>query len=163
MKQRATQSRATMALSILLLFFLLAGTSQAQHLSSPNGRLQLDVALTQRGQPTYTLSLEDRVVIQESQLGIELSGTRSLVDGFSVFSADTTSTDETWSPVWGQERSIRNNYRELAVTLVQSGDGDRSMILRFRLFDDGLGFRYEFPRRTTSGILVSPARSQRST
>ena len=85
MKQRATQSRATMALSILLLFFLLAGTSQAQHLSSPNGRLQLDVALTQRGQPTYTLSLEDRVVIQESQLGIELSGTRSLVDGFSVF------------------------------------------------------------------------------
>ena len=145
MKQRATQSRATMALSILLLFFLLAGTSQAQHLSSPNGRLQLDVALTQRGQPTYTLSLEDRVVIQESQLGIELSGTRSLVDGFSVFSADTTSTDETWSPVWGQERSIRNNYRELAVTLVQSGDGDRSMILRFRLFDDGLGFRYEFP------------------
>lgn len=68
-------------------------------------------------------------------------------DDFSIKEVSNKSVDETWKPVWGQYSNIRNNYNEIAVELIQSGSNPREMIVRFRLFNDGLGFRYEFPEQ----------------
>jgi len=137
---------------------------RAQELSSPDGNLTLRFALD-GGVPRYALTFKGREVIAPSRLGLLLKGegriaefnaavdadraphaAESLCDGFEALGADTASFDETWQPVWGEEASIRNRYNELAVTLRRPADG-RTMIVRFRLCDDGLGFRYEFPEQ----------------
>ena len=102
-------------------------------------------ALESDGTPDYTLSYKGRVVIKPSKLGLELKNDKhSLLNGFEITKTDTSSFDETWRPVWGEVAIIRNHYKEMAVTLSQKETG-RQMLIRFRLFDDGLGFRYEFP------------------
>lgn len=142
---------------------LLPGMLQAQELLSPNKELIMNFSLKEGGVPVYELSYKGKQVIKPSSLGLELYGEQekvefgsnvnrltttdpktSLYDNFIIEKADTASHDETWHPVWGEESAIRNHYNELAVTLKQNGT-NRRMIIRFRLFDDGLGFRYEFP------------------
>ena len=111
-------------------------------------------ALQIDGTPTYSLSFKDKAVIKISKLGLELKNDKqSLLDGFEVAKVDTSSFDETWKPVWGEVASIRNHYKEMAVTLHQK-ESDRLMIIRFRLFDDGLGFRYEFPTQKNLGYFI---------
>jgi hypothetical protein len=119
----------------------------AQEIQSPNGKLSLSFALSGDGEPTYQLSFAGKSVIQKSRLGIELKDGPAFTRGFTVVKADTSQKDETWEPVWGEIKQIRNNYKELAVTLQQPSVKNRVMIVRFRLFDDGLGFRYEFPEQ----------------
>src|SRR4051812_13119248 len=119
----------------------------AQEIQSPNGKLSLSFALSGDGEPTYQLTFAGKPVIQKSRLGIELKDGPTFTRGFTVVKADTSQKDETWEPVWGEIKQIRNNYKELAVTLQQSSVKNRVMIVRFRLFDDGLGFRYEFPEQ----------------
>ena len=94
-------------------------------------------------QLTYAINLFDSLSVLEKEVK---SQKNSLYDGFTVSDTQTSTFDETWQPVWGEEKSIRNHYNELAVTLHQA-DKDRSILIRFRLFDDGLGFRYEFPEQ----------------
>ncbi|GLB51453.1 alpha-glucosidase [Neptunitalea chrysea] len=119
----------------------------AQELKSPNGNFEMKFALLSDGTPTYELSYKGEEVIKTSKLGLELKDDeKSLLNDFSVTDTKTASFDETWKPVWGEETEIRNHYNELAVTLNQKGT-DRIMIVRFRLFDEGLGFRYEFPQQ----------------
>ncbi|MDR0412348.1 MAG: glycoside hydrolase family 97 protein [Dysgonamonadaceae bacterium] len=153
-------------------FFLLLtvaySVSGAQTLTSPNGNLSMNFSLQAGGTPTYSLTYKGKTVINPSKLGLELltEGAKrtfddfspegnvpgdkgkknSLFDGFEVLDTATASFDETWQPVWGETKDIRNHYNELAVTLKQSAT-DRRMMIRFRLFDDGLGFRYEFPQQ----------------
>ena len=117
----------------------------ANVLKSPDGLLELQVAVV-RGVPMYSLQREGKNVILPSRLGFELYGENNLKDGFTVTSVALDSLDETWEPVWGEEASIRNHYNEMLVKL-QQGDTDPkvAMNIRFRLYDDGLGFRYEFP------------------
>ncbi len=144
----------------------LAGSlAQAQTLRSPDGQLEMDFTLREGGVPSYELTYKGKQVIKPSKLGLELYGEHekvtfggnvrnerstdpktSLYDNFTVESTDTASFDETWTPVWGEESSIRNHYNEMAVNLKQNGT-NRRMTVRFRLFDDGLGFRYEFPQQ----------------
>lgn len=144
----------TSLLSLLLIF----GAS-AQTLKSPNENFELTFLLKE-GVPVYALSLGGKEIIKESKLGLELKNTESLLDGFSVASTNTTSFDETWQPVWGETKDIRNNYNELEVTLNQTATG-RTLILRFRLFDDGLGFRYEFPeQKNLNHFVVKEERTQ---
>lgn len=129
-------------------------------LKSPDGNLELDFRLDERGAPVYNLSYKGSPVVLDSRMGFLLvfnndpsmhrmpyagrfGGPWSLYDGFSMADSKTSSFDETWTPVWGEEAEIRNHYNELAVTLKQ--ESGRIMIVRFRLYDDGLGFRYEFP------------------
>ena len=131
-----------------LLFLLLCLSSfnaVAQNIESPSGRLSLSFALTNNGEPTFRLSLGGKPVVLQSSLGIELKDLPALTKDFTVVSTDVSDTDETWEPVWGEVKRIRNRYRELTVTLQQASVNNRRMIIRFRLFDDGLGFRYEFP------------------
>ncbi|MEY2692822.1 MAG: hypothetical protein RIT03_1212 [Bacteroidota bacterium] len=129
----------------LFAFFLLINLTSAQELKSPNGSFTMNFSLLSDGTPTYTLSYKNKAVIKSSKLGLELKNDKvSLVNAFSITDSKATTFDETWKPVWGEVAQIRNQYNELAVTLNQKAT-DRTIIIRFRLFDEGLGFRYEFP------------------
>ncbi|ETK04777.1 alpha-glucosidase [Tannerella sp. oral taxon BU063 isolate Cell 5] len=132
---------------LLSLSFLMmsAWGLQAEDLKSPNGRLLMHFEVDGMGCPVYTLSYKGKPVIKRSRLGLEAEGF-SLREGFQLQKAETATFDETWKPVWGEVSSIRNHYNELAVTLHQAKD-DRTIRIRFRLYDDGLGFRYEFPEQ----------------
>ncbi|TYZ06238.1 glycoside hydrolase family 97 protein [Hymenobacter lutimineralis] len=125
---------------------LLSPAALAEELKSPNGQLTLNFDLQAGGVPTYRLTYKGRDVIKASKLGLELKGTTSLQSGFAQTDKQTRSFDETWQPVWGEAKTIRNHYNELAVTLTQA-ETQRTIRVRFRVFDDGLGFRYEFPRQ----------------
>lgn len=134
-------------------------TARAESIQSPNGVLQLNVEVKE-GTPVYKLDFRGRPVVKESRLGLELKDGKNLQDGFVMEKADSSSFDETWSPVWGEVARIRNRYKELAVTLSQPAT-DRSMIVRFRLYDDGVGFRYEFPRqKNLNYFVIKEERSQ---
>jgi alpha-glucosidase len=150
---------------ILSMFCVIAS---AQTLTSPGGNFRMNFSLTPDGAPTYTLYYKDKPIVKPSRLGVELmpegvkrtfddfspEGQRpelkdaktSLRDGFKPVATETASFDETWQPVWGETRDIRNRYNELTVTLNQPAT-ERTLRIRFRLFDDGLGFRYEFPQQ----------------
>ncbi|MES2812496.1 MAG: glycoside hydrolase family 97 protein [Bacteroidota bacterium] len=132
--------------SIVIAFLSVLGVS-AQELKSPNGNFKMKFALENNGTPTYQLFLKDKEVIKKSKLGLELQkDKKSLLDDFTIVQSKESSFSETWKPVWGEETSIKNHYNELAVTLKQN-ETERQIIIRFRLFDEGLGFRYEFPEQ----------------
>lgn len=124
-----------------------ASLGATEVLTSPDGRLQLSFDLTADGTPTYKMDYNNKSVIATSRLGLELKNQKSLLDGFKMERVSRSSFDETWQPVWGEQSSIRNHYNEMAVCLSQPDDNGhlREMIVRFRLYDDGVGFRYEWP------------------
>ena len=136
--------------------FLLLGllSIKAQTLQSPDKNLSMTFSLTDNGTPVYTLSYKNKSVIKTSKLGIETTDIASFTEGFSVKDAATRSFDETWQPVWGEQKNIRNNYNELAVTIEQKSIDNRFIIIRFRLFNDGLGFRYEFPAQSKLNYFI---------
>lgn len=131
---------------ILGLLLCFTCTVWAQTLSSPDKNLQLTFSLSPEGQPGYSLIYKSKPVVRLSKLGIELRDAESLTSKFSIAKVDTSQNDTSWEPVWGEVKTIRNHYKELAVTLKQTTT-DRTLVIRFRLFNDGLGFRYEFPRQ----------------
>lgn len=124
-----------------------ASLGATEVLTSPDGRLQLSFDLTADGTPTYKMDYNNKPVIATSRLGLELKNQKSLLDGFKMERVSRSSFDETWQPVWGEQSSIRNHYNEMVVCLSQPDDNGhlREMIVRFRLYDDGVGFRYEWP------------------
>lgn len=134
---------------IFALCFCLAAIAsvRAQELKSPNGNFTLRFSLEKDGTPSYSLTYKGKDVIKPSKLGFELKKEeKSLLNDFTVTNTKTSTFDENWTPVWGEVKAIRNHYNELAISLNQKGT-DREMVIRFRLFDDGLGFRYEFPQQ----------------
>ncbi|MGZ9677151.1 glycoside hydrolase family 97 protein [Flavobacterium sp. GNP001] len=141
--------------------FLFLGTIQAQQLQSPNGKLVMEFALQANGTPSYQLNYKNKAVIKTSKLGLELKNDKkSLLNEFTVIDSKATTFNESWKPVWGEVATITNNYNELAVTLEQK-ETERKMIIRFRLFNDGLGFRYEFPsQKNLTYFVIKEERSQ---
>ena len=132
-------------LVVLALFSIIGST--AQELKSPNGNFKMIFALENDGTPTYQLFMNNKEIIKKSKLGLELQkDKKSLLNDFKLVNEVRNTFDETWKTVWGEETSIRNHYNELALTLKQN-ETDRNIIIRFRLFNDGLGFRYEFPEQ----------------
>lgn len=138
-------------LAMMLLPLLVA----AQTVTSPNGKVKLTFSLTGNGVPTYELTFKDKSVIKPSRLGLELAKDRhasremketDLMDGFKITDTKTSAFDETWKPVWGETATIRNQYNELEVDLNQPAT-HRNIIIRFRVYDDGMGLRYEFPQQ----------------
>ena len=133
---------------------ILCNLVPAQELRSPNGKFVMIFSLQNQGTPTYQLTYKNKVVIKSSALGLELKNdTTSLLNGFTVTNTETSSRDSTWEPVWGEVKTIRDHYNELAVTVSQKKT-DRKMIIRFKMFDDGLGFRYEFPSQKNLNYFV---------
>ena len=132
------------AAALLLLTAVLPSEAGAQQMSSPSGELSLNVGCT-GGTVTYELTYKGLPVITPSRLG--LTGDEAdLTSGFSVVSVSRDTVDRSWTPVWGEYASVRDHFHEMALTLEQDGSG-RMMTVRFRLFDDGLGFRYEVPEQ----------------
>lgn len=129
----------------LTLFLSVFNLGFAQELKSPNGALSMHFSLEDNGKPTYKLSYKNNEVIKPSHLGLELKNDeKSLLNDFEINDTQTSTFNETWTPVWGEEKEITNHYNELAVSLKQK-ETEREVIIRFRLFNTGLGFRYEFP------------------
>ncbi|MBV6878477.1 glycoside hydrolase family 97 protein [Epilithonimonas ginsengisoli] len=139
---------------LLLIALSFIALISAQELRSPDGKFIMDFSIQNGGVPTYKLSYKGKEVIKPSKLGLELKtknvpendSKNSLYSNFEVVGSKTATFDETWQPVWGEIKNIRNHYNEILVDLKQKGT-DRLMNIRFRLFDDGLGFRYEFPQQ----------------
>ena len=138
----------------LLAMMLLPVAAAAQSVSSPDGNVVLSFSLDD-GKPTYEMSYKGKAVVKPSHLGLELAKTKhaskgmeetDLIDGFVISATNTSAFDETWTPVWGETAVIRNNYNELEVTLNQPAT-NRNIIIRFRVYDDGIGLRYEFPQQ----------------
>jgi len=144
---------------LFILLFLIAFGLNAQTLQSPNGQLKATFTID-NGIPTYQLVYKGKPVLKPSKMGLELFNEKDLIHNFSVIDTKTSSFDETWQPVWGEEKEIRNHYNEMEVTLLQK-DTERKMLIRFRLFDDGLGFRYEFPEQANlTHFVVKEERTQ---
>ncbi|HAL53986.1 MULTISPECIES: glycoside hydrolase family 97 protein [Sphingobacterium] len=157
--------------TLLMSLFLITLGLQAQELLSPSGKLKLQFSLDASGAPTYTLSYKGKAVIKPSKLGLELTGntkkvefsgagegngeplSSSLYDEFEQTAQESKHVDERWNPVWGEESEIRNHYNELTISLQQK-TSKRKLVVRFRLFDQGLGFRYEFPEQKEMTYLV---------
>lgn len=132
--------------SVLVLVVSILGMN-AQELKSPNGNFKMIFALENDGTPTYQLFMKNKEIIKKSKLGLELQkDKKSLLNDFKMVNEVRNTFDETWNTVWGEETEIRNHYNELALTLKQN-ETERQVIIRFRLFNDGLGFRYEFPEQ----------------
>ena len=122
----------------------LAGRVHASEVTSPNGEMKLTFTLRD-SKPYYSVSFRGKPVIKPSRLGYELHNAESLLEGFTQTGEKTSTFDETWMPVWGENKTIRNHYKELLVGLIQEKTG-RVMNLRFRVYDEGVGLRYEFPQ-----------------
>jgi hypothetical protein len=143
-----------LGLPLLVLLLLSATPLFSQVLQSPNQKLSLRFFLGPKGEPTYTLQLNQQQVILPSTLGFDLKNDEvNLLDGFVVTDSARTSKDETWAPVWGEESQIRNHYNELLIGLTQKSTG-RKINIRFRAFDEGIGFRYEFPTQENLAYFV---------
>ena len=152
-----------------LTLLALTANAQTQTVASPDGNIRVNFDL-KAGKPYYNVDFHGKRVIRDSYLGLELNGQKdsgdfknfdnkssvsmnSLYDGFTLTDTQRATFDETWQPVWGEESSIRNHYNEMAVTLRQS-DFDRYIVVRFRVYDDGVGFRYEFPQQKNLNYFV---------
>ncbi len=133
-------------ISLLISMLLCMHITFAQQVQSPNGTLKCTFSLTDKGQPSYRLDLGEKAVIKPSMLGFDLVDGSELRTGFELLDSEESTFDNTWQTVWGEESSIRNHYNQLIVKLHQKGTA-RYMNIVFRLFDDGLGFRYEFPQQ----------------
>ena len=154
-------------LTIIASLFGILTVCAQQKLTSPDGNFEMSLSLNEQGTPVYELSYKGKPVIKPSKLGLELKREEAdkqtdfewtdmprssseldaktdMQTGFVIRDTQHSTSDETWTPVWGEEKEIRNHYNELAVTLDQPKN-NRSLVIRFRLFNDGLGFRYEFP------------------
>lgn len=126
----------------------------AQKVTSPNGNVELIFSLN-NGRPQYEMHYKGQAVVKPSFLGLELAKDKhaskgldetDLMDGFTLKDSQTSTFDETWKPVWGETEQIRNHYNELAVNLFQASS-NRNITIRFRVYDDGMGLRYEFPQQ----------------
>lgn len=133
----------------------------AQTVKSPDGNVVLTFSLD-NGRPTYEMTYKGKAVVKPSHLGLELAKSKhaskgmdetDLMDGFTVSKTDMSTFDETWKPVWGQTATIRNHYNEMAVMLNQPAT-KRNIIIRFRVYDDGMGLRYEFPQQNELNYFV---------
>ena len=153
----------------LISLLLMNQVLTAQTISSPNGNVEMTFKIESKGIPTYSVNYKKKPVILPSRLGLELAKDKhaskgfnetDLLEGFSVTNTQTSTFDETWEPVWGETSTIRNHYNELAVTLTQSKE-KRNIIIRFRVYDDGVGFRYEFPQqKELNYFLIKEERTQ---
>lgn len=140
---------------IALLFVCMSSfLVHAQVVYSPNKNLSMKFELKENGVPSYELSYKGKPVIKSSTLGIEIKDVPSFMDGFTITNSSQTTVDDSWNPVMGEEKSIRNNYNELVVTLAQAQNNNRYIRIHFKLFNDGLGFRYEFPKQKDLNYFV---------
>ena len=138
-------------------------------MKSPNGNIELKFSVDPNGRPVYEMSYKGKAVVKPSFLGLELAKDKhaskgmketDLMDGFTIAREETSTFDETWKPVWGETATIRNHYNEYVAELQQKAT-QREIRIRFRVYDDGIGFRYEFPQqKELNYFLIKEERSE---
>lgn len=149
---------------IILVFLITVYTdilmAQTLTIHSPNRIIKIEFSLNKKGQPSYAVFFKNKEVIKPSSVGFELKEINSLKpidplkDNFIINSVDSSLVNETWQPVWGEVKIIRNNYRQYIIHLIEKDDQQRKLNIIFRVFDDGVGFRYEFPSQKNLGAFI---------
>lgn len=155
--------KTIMSIMLMIVALIVASSCTVRRdfsIPSPDGYLQLSFELSPEGVPMYSVHFKGNTIIKPSPLGFELHDAPALMSGFQVKKSSVSSFDENWEQPWGEQRIVRNNYNELRIELVESGELHREMVLVFRLFNDGLGFRYEFPEQANlNEILIADEKS----
>ena len=135
--------------------------------NSPSKNIKLEFWLNDQGAPMYSVSYKDKPVVLASSMGFELKQTMlnealpAIKDNLSISSSTQTSSDTKWKPIWGDTKEIRDNYNQLAVSLSQKGDKAIKFNIIFKVFDDGVGFRYEFPKQANlNHFIVAEEKTQ---
>ena len=145
-----TKCKNLLATLLAMPLLAMAGT-----VKSPNGNIVVNFSVDDSGRPTYEMTYKGQPVVRPSHLGLELARDKhasrgmeetDLIQGFSIVKEETSTFDETWRPVWGETATIRNHYVEYVATLSQPKE-QRTILIRFRVYDDGIGLRYEFPQQ----------------
>ena len=154
---------------VIGLSFIICHLSFSASVKSPNGNIELKFSVNQTGRPVYEMTYKGKAVIKPSFLGLELAKDKhasqglketDLMDGFTIAKESTSTFDETWKPVWGETATIRNHYVEY-VAVLQQPFTTRQLLIRFRVYDDGIGFRYEFPQqKELNYFLIKEERSE---
>lgn len=137
---------------ILALLFLVSIVN-AQKVQSPSKSLTVDFGLDNEGKPNYSVTLKDKKVVNQSFLGLKLKDGTDFTKGFTVENSNTSTFDEVWKPVLGEQSSIRNNYNELVINLIQK-KSEKKLTIVFRVFDEGVAFRYSFPKQPNLNYFV---------
>ncbi|SNR31092.1 glycoside hydrolase family 97 protein [Lutibacter flavus] len=145
-------------LSTAFLLLLLISCNQqpkkvSQELNSPNSKNNITFELN-NGVPFYSVSHGEKSVISPSKLGFVFKNNDSLSSNFEVIKMETTSFDETWEQVWGEKKSIQNNYNQLSVLLQEKSENKRNLEVQFRAFDDGIAFRYIYPEQGKDSVFI---------
>lgn len=145
---------------ILTIIFTYTTIVMANSYFSPNKSIELIFKLNNKGEFLYQIKYKNIQVIKESRLGLELKDTQNFLDGFEILKIDTSSFQEFWTPIWGEVDKIKNNYHQVLIKLYQPKT-NRILNINFRLFDDGVGFRYEFPNQEKlQHFIIKEERSQ---
>ena len=139
------------ALASILIYACSAGTKKTYNISSPGKNVELVFELTASGEPKYSFTSNGKSVIEPSLMGFEFQGIQKMTEGFEVVSTEEKSADETWEQPWGEFKKVRDHHNELIVHLKESKGEERLVDIIFRVFDDGVGFRYEFPKQPHLG------------
>jgi glucan 1,4-alpha-glucosidase len=133
---------------------LISTVLRSQTITSPDKNVSLKFSLQENGRPAYEVTYKNKPVVRLSSLGVEVKEGPSFMNGFTITDSKTTVVDETWNPVLGEQKSIRNHYTELLITLTQQAEKSRFINIRFKVFNDGVGFRYEFPQQENLNYFV---------
>ena len=137
-------------LNLLFSCFSFALTAQkTTSISSPNKAISLKIVSSLNGNVSYQISYKNKAIIEPSTLGFSLNKPKKLLNKFEIISVDSSTFDETWKPVWGEVSSIKNNYKELKIKLKDKAKAENLVNIIFRVFDDGVGFRYDFPKESS--------------
>ncbi|RAR70696.1 glycoside hydrolase family 97 protein [Flavobacterium aciduliphilum] len=138
--------------TVLFIFFFCV-LAQAQDIESPSKKITLHFAISSTGVPTYSVSYSGKKIITESTLGILLKGEKSLDNHFTLIQQDNKSVDEPWNPVLGEQKTIQNRYHQVTFFLLQN-ETNRKMNICFKIYDEGVAFRYEFPKQENLNYFV---------
>ena len=128
-------------------------SSRKTEISSPNKNIRLALNIDNEGFMSYNIKVGGNIFIDDSQLGFEAKDGLNLSNSFEITKTEFSSKDETWEQIWGENKAIRNHYNEMAVHL--ANEDSIFLIMRFRLFDDGVGFRYEYKVKDTDKIILT--------
>jgi hypothetical protein len=134
-------------LSIILLTSSCVAFAQHFTVNSPNKKISLSLQMNEAGALNYSVNFKSKPIIESSKLGFKINEQADLMNNFSVLQVDSSNFNETWTPVWGETKTIVNNYKEIAITLKEKSDKPRIVQIVFRVFNDGVGFRYNFPEQ----------------
>ncbi|AWI26002.1 glycoside hydrolase family 97 protein [Flavobacterium pallidum] len=140
-------------LALFIMAVLMPGCSSRKVISvqSPDHKNELSFQLSDKGQPQYWLNTRGKAVIKPSLMGFEFDGIKKMTEDFKVVSTEKHSVDESWEQPWGEFKKVRDNHNELIVHLEESNGDKRKLDIIFRVFDDGIGFRYSFPKQPNLG------------